>query len=149
MAPPKMSFPECCEAARIQHLTCVHRMREHENQIPRIIIRKVPNRWQLRDLKRGVQVSHVTGELSDSRTAQDPMGQWRFSQLTVQIKDGENPEASRSSSSIECHGIRTSTSPQRGFANHFVYIQKSYVFRRPRHLKSWSHASLSVRYGSI
>jgi hypothetical protein len=67
-------------------INCVHRMREHENQIPRIMIGEVPNRWQLQELKRGVQVSHATGELSDSRTVQDPMGQWTFSQLTTQFE---------------------------------------------------------------
>jgi hypothetical protein len=56
MMAPEMPFPECCDVARIHPLPCVHRMREHDNQIPRIMIREVSSRWQLQELKRDVQV---------------------------------------------------------------------------------------------
>jgi hypothetical protein len=85
MKPNEMPFPECCEVARIHHLPCVHRMRERDNQIPRIMIREVPNRWPLPELKRDMQVSHATGELSDSLTVQDPS---RRSVLPRQIGNG-------------------------------------------------------------
>jgi hypothetical protein len=76
-------------------------MREHDNQISRIMIREVPNRWQWQELKRGVQVSPATGELSDSHAVQDPMGQWTFSQLTAQFESLFSSDAPIS----ECRAI--------------------------------------------
>jgi hypothetical protein len=123
-APPEMSFPEYCDVARIHHLPCVHRMREHENQIPRIMIREGPNRWQQQELKRDVQVSHATGELSDSRTVQDPMGHWTFSRPTAQFESlfssaARSPECRAILSDIEAprpsdqSGIQALQDPRR------------------------------------
>jgi hypothetical protein len=57
MEPAHMQFPECGEVARIHQLPCVHRTPEGGDPIPRIRIWDVPNRWQLQQLRRDVQVS--------------------------------------------------------------------------------------------
>jgi hypothetical protein len=83
---PTNPFPDCCEVARMHHLPCVHRMRELEDQCPRITIHDVPIGWRRVELERPTHISHASNSMPDSHGRQPDVGRLTFSQFIGELE---------------------------------------------------------------
>jgi hypothetical protein len=95
-------YPKCCRIARVYHLPCVHRLLSRNHRIPRLTICDVHVRWQLQDLRKDGEASHLTVDLDTTPEYRKPSPtQWNVSELVARFE----PCFSIAKRSAECQKI--------------------------------------------